>query len=663
MRAFWSRAAQSQLPGTCRCSSCISNANAIVPVRRRGEAGLRGPWAFGTPTSTFLYTTLFAAGLTVDAKAKLDRNRQWDEAFAQLPVALSPLDTTSSTTSKPPSGNQSNGHPEIDEGPKDSEWAAAHRCASTEVQDSAASVGQAEGKVDATANAEDNMGFDSRMPGTPAPEWPPNTGRAMKPHNLPPQSLWAPNILRWAAIRRRHTRKKVAMQELATGLLIHELIRHSNLRRYLYSAKSRLQDLSPPILEHITSDDDAADLIHTAFVTDIERLRLTDVGKSDEEIAQARTDVDIASIPSYVQDADGDFYGICKQMNDGIRQLLQQRVQGDDKEKALAIAKICHNLLISTAPPDVQTFNTLISGLLQWRRPRLVDAVIEAFHTSKIRPNEITCEQILHHYMLQSRPKEFSRFVAQMRGVRGALMLANPSITVNEASEGRLSRVDVNKVYQKVHPTPMVFAALIDGVRKFAGFDRALDVYYEMKADGWGLPAPALIKLLGDCIRRADWEGGTYVWGEINSIKSQASSRHMAKAYHHMLSLCSVTGNTIGFNQVLNEVAKRGLDQKYIIKAAMKTTAWAQHKKDNLAPPWAADNLMIAVSGYINDAKQSDEHADGRFHEDADAEEEVADSTLSADSSPSDGKPFDPMEAWSSWLEHELGERPKDPEL
>jgi hypothetical protein len=124
-----------------------------------------------------------------------------------------------------------------------------------------------------------------------------------------------------------------------------------------------------------------------------------------------------------------------------------------------------------------------------------------------------------------------------------------------------------------------------------------------MKADGWGLAVPELTRLLGDCIRRADWEGGTYVWEEINSIKTKAKPSYVARAYHHMLSLCSVTGNTVAFNQVLNEVAKRGFDQKAIIKAAMKTTRSAQYKKDNLAPAWAADNLMIAVSGYLNEAK------------------------------------------------------------
>jgi hypothetical protein len=261
-----------------------------------------------------------------------------------------------------------------------------------------------------------------------------------------------------------------------------------------------------------------------------------------------------------------------------------------------------------------------------------------------------------------------------MRGVGNAFTLANPSITINEASSGRLVRINDQKVYQKVHPTPMVFAALIHGVLKFAGFDRALDVYYEMKADGWGLTMPALTRLLADCIRRADWEGGAYVWEEIKSIKANVKPSYVAKAYHHMLSLCSVTGNTVAFNQVLNEVAKRGFDHRSIITAAMNTTRWAKIKKYDAAPAWTADNVMIATSAYMKDVKAIDNAVDEHSPDETDFDdytftrellvEEMAAPPSKHDSAHSvQNSDADEKEVWSSWLEHEFRERPKDPEL
>jgi hypothetical protein len=590
-----------------------------------------------SPTPTFLYTTVFASGLTIAAKAKWGRSRQWEDAFSQLQEALDrpPRITKRSegpvvTTPRPVD------HTALDE-PR-----VAPR--------------------DAAVHTWEELRFDSHLPGAQAPPWPANTGRDLVPHNLPPQSLWAPDVLRWTAIRRRHTQKKLAMQELATGFLIQNLLRHADITRFLHSTRNVLDHLAPQIRLIISSSDTATEAARTAFLADMERLHVTDVNSSIECIAGTRVDVPQSSVPRYRQDVDGDFYEICKQMNHGITQLLRQREKGDHRGMALVIAKICHNLLVSTAAPDLHTFNTLIAGFTMWRRPDLVDDVIAAFFASKIRPNELVCVQILDHYSLQSRADDFTRFVAKMRGVGDALSLANPAITVNEASEERLVRVNVNKVYQKTHPTPMVFAALITGVMKFAGFDRALDVYYEMKADGWGLAIPALIRLLADCINRVDWEGGSYVWEEINSIKSKVRPSYVAKAYQHMLSLCSVTGNTVAFNQVLNEVAKRGFDQRSIINAAMRTTHSARYKEGSQAPAWVADNLMIAVSGYMKDAAPSSITSDDPPPGEPDLED-VSLSSLTAEDTSEHTKPnpVDTKEAWSSWIEHELGESPKKP--
>jgi hypothetical protein len=591
----------------------------------------------GTPTPTFLYTTLFASGLTIDAKAKWDRGRQWEAAFSRLQEAL---DSPSQTTKRSESPAVPTPRP-VDNIVFDEPRVSP---------------------LDTAAHSWEDLRFDSQMPGAQAPPWPANTGRDLVPHNLPPQSLWAPDLLRWTAMRRRHTQKKLAMQELATGFMIQNLLRHADMTRFLHSTRNALDHLSPQIRLIVSSSDTAIEAAHTAFLADMERLHVMDVNSSIECIAGTRVDVPHSSVPKYRQDADGDFYEICKQMNHGITQLLRQREKGDHRGMALTLAKICHNLLVSTAAPDLHTFNTLIAGFTLWRRPDLVDDVIAAFFACKIRPNELVCVQILNHYSLQSRPDDFTRFVARMRGVGDALSLANPAITINEASEERLVRVNGNKVYQKTHATPMVFAALITGVMKFAGFDRALDVYYEMKADGWGLAIPGLIRLLADCINRADWEGGSYVWEEINSIKIKVQSNYVAKAYQHMLSLCSVTGNTVAFNQVLNEVAKRGFDQRSIINAAMKTTHSARYKRDPQAPAWVADNLMIAVSGYMKDAAPSNNTSADLPLDETDLED-VSFPPLPVHNTSEHTKnnPVNTKGVWSSWIEHELGERSEKP--
>ncbi|KAH8731256.1 hypothetical protein GQ44DRAFT_699595 [Phaeosphaeriaceae sp. PMI808] len=675
MLTLWSRAAQN--PGTCRCISSVSNVPAMAA--RRGHTCLPRCWALGTPTSTFFYTTIFAAGLAMDAKAKVDRNRQWDDAFSQLREALDhPLNPTSTQQkaerTKKSAEPQTYGPQEPGGSPQDSDWDTVRRLASTDLGDELALHDWEVSRLDSAAQTWADLGFDSRMPGAQVLAWPANTGRDLIPYHLPPQSLWAPDSLRWKAMRRRHSHKKLAMQEMVTGLLIHNLIRHADLARTLTKADDLLSRLSPEIRHILSYTEEQASTVRADFLQDMERLHRVHASSPVEMINRARMLVTQTAAPSYFQDADGDFYDICKQMNESIKQLVQNCGKGDEREKGVVIAKICHNLLVSTASPDLHTFNILISGFTLWRRARLVDDVIAALFASKTRPNELLCRQILDHYTMQSRPEDFTRFVAKMRGVGDALTLASPTININEAGQERLIRVNAEKIYQKVYPTPMVFGSLINGVLKFAGFDRALDVYYEMKADGWGLTIPGLTRLLADCVRRADWQSGIYVWEEINSIKAKVKPSYVAKAYHHMLSLCSVTGNTVAFNQILNEVAKRGFDQKNILNAALKTTRWAQHKRNNLAPAWAADNLMIAVSGYANDASPFNKMVDDYLPDDV--ELGAGDSTQpSSEGSPAmqnqehntedmkERTPIDPMEAWSAWVEHEVGERPKDPKL
>ncbi|KAF1834219.1 hypothetical protein BDW02DRAFT_344314 [Decorospora gaudefroyi] len=662
MRAIWSRAASN--PGTCRCTSCVSNTAA--GARRGGRTALRGPWRFGTPTSTFVYTTIFAAGLATDARAKAARNREWEQAFARLNEAADrppPEQEASEQDAKEVAAATERVHESLSlaDLPSDLDWDVIHRIVGMElVEDDETLQTQAlQSQIRDYAELDcEDLSFDSRFPGDPLLEWPVNTGPALARYNLPPQSLWAPDELRLAAMRRRFTWKKLAMQNLSAGLLIHELLHRAHVAIWSKTAREELQNLAPQIQQVIAMTEDQGEHARLDILEAIENLRSTPLDDSSPfEGSDSEILVDHPAIPSYHQDADGDFYAITAQLNRGLKQLLSLDNRRANHRQAVAIAKICHNILISSAPPDLQTYNTLLAGFQRWRRPALVDSVIAAFYVHKIRPNEFTCREILNYYAARNLPDDFSSFVAKMRGVGEALMLANPSITVNEASQGRVVRNDQNKLYQKVHPTPMVFDALISGVRRFAGFDRALDIYYEMKADGWGLDVGGLTKLLGSCIRRADWEGGLYVWQEINSIKSKAKSSDMAKAYNHMLSLCSVTGNTAAFNQILNELVKRGYNSKIIIDGAKRTTRSLQ-KKEYVAPAWMADNVLIALSDYIHDVKPSDS---GDAQSVMTGEEEMFSQNAPDITEDDEPAPTDENEAWAAWLEHEFGERPKDP--
>lgn len=485
-------------------------------------------------------------------------------------------------------------------------------------------------------------------------DWPSSTGiNPGKRYNLPPQSLWALEQVRLKAMRTRQTRKKLAIQEISICLMIHHLLAQANA--HLIS-EDDFTLLSPHIRSVALFTSHESQSWVRRIRTDIKSLEVTKIEEWPEDESKVRMSPGLPAEPGYMQDKDGDFHHIARQLNLAIRKIFDdyQDKRTKPDESAVAVAKICHNLLVSSAAPDLQTFNILLTGFQKWKRPDLIDTVIHALDNCKIRPNEITCAAILDQYTETQRPDHFSRFVAKMRGANSHLMLAHPDVTVNEASQGRLIRTSETKVFQKVYPTPMVFHSLMRGVLAFAGFDRAMDIYYEMKADGWGLDVSGLSRFLDDCVQRGDWAGGLAVWEEIASIPGRVRPALLTKAYAQFLTLCSVAQKPAAFNSVLNDVVQRGYDRKAILREVRARTYAARREKGYLAPAWTADNLLIAVSEYMKEEGKGGE-VDGKA-ETAELFEEMGAMRDPGEGRGEEDTAVNTEGAWDAWLEYELGD-------
>lgn len=537
--------------------------------------------------------------------------------------------------------------------PEGLDWDAVHRVAGTELtEDQVFQKRQSEVDIeDISKQMWKLLAFDSRYPGAEALEWPVNTGEVLIRYNLPPQSLWSTDEMRRKALSSRQTWKKQIIQELSIGYLIHALLSPvASLSDQL--PEDGLQSLSQSIHTICKLGPLENNRRRSEILKSMTSIQDQPVDASFAEISRAKRVTRGPGIPQYFQDEDGDYYHICQQMNLAIRQILfgEQNSPIDGNQVSLTLAKVCHNLLVSSSAPDVHTFNILISGLTRWRLSDLVDRVISAFTDCKIRPNEITCVAILDHYLQCNRPEDFSKFVAKMRGVhRGGLMLAKPTITVNERGAKRLIRVSQEKVIQKVYPTPLVFNTLMHGALKFAGCARALDIYYEMKEDGWGLDITGLGHFLDDCISQADWNNGIYIWNEILSIMNKIKPAQKEMAYSKMLSLCSVTGNTAAFNQLLKEVVDQGLNRRFIVKSALVTAQKLHDQPSSMVPPWSADNVLFAIGDYMEDVMEKEDLA----KEPVDFEQNYPPQEGSETAKPPSKEPD---VAWPSWIQQELTE-------
>jgi hypothetical protein len=270
---------------------------------------------------------------------------------------------------------------------------------------------------------------------------------------------------------------------------------------------------------------------------------------------RSETDVPLCE---YRQDDEGEFHKTTHELNSCLRELFDLGRRRELPQPAV-LAKVYHNLSLSSAPPNVDTFNTLIAGLSDIGTKRLVEDCINAFRATQIRTNEISLASILNYYAITNNQEQFQHWVLLMRGEYGGLSTANPNLTITAASRGRLIRVK-NKVIQMPSPTPMVFNALIKGVVKFSGLEAALEVCAAMKDEGWGLSMSGLQPILKDCAERKEWEAGLRVWKLILTLKSEAPVRKSMgwKPQHvdlptfvSMLNLCSQCGQRAAYEHVM----------------------------------------------------------------------------------------------------------------
>ncbi|KAF2739902.1 hypothetical protein EJ04DRAFT_508354 [Polyplosphaeria fusca] len=638
MQTLWSRAAR--IPGTCKCFSCLSNTTSALARRTRPTA-VKGAWAFGTPTSTFVYTVIFAAGLAIDGGAKRNRTKQWDDAFAALNEEMAKAAQRRKENMARSAGKEAtvDNITPADEVILDSDnsqlvhdsctncdpiqrveaqlnrldWDKIQRAVGTELVVSPRVDIPPETFVPAYQVEDDLcrlLQYDSRFPSTQKLEWSANTGRALDRSKLPPQSLWSLDQARDRALRKRLSWKKLAYQEVAIALLVHRLLHRAfftPMGKHHYIPNDVFNLLSTPVKTILSLSVIAFEQIEQQLLDYFRSIMNTYGTASGEEIARLKMESrDIRTvIPKYHQDDDGDFYATTAEMNAAIKHVVSQHKERPNAlEISLIVAKVCHNLLVSSAPPDVQTFNILITAFGGWDLRWFTHTVVVASFRCHIRPNEITCAAILNHYIKTRDPNGFVKYIEKMRGMkRKAVMLAHPRTKMPEEF---LVREKERKVILKVHSSPLVFKVLMYGVLKFAGFERAMDVYSDMKTEGWGLDVLGLEKFLTNCVYRADWEGGQLIWLEICSIATRSKKAHVERAFATMLSLCSVCGKKKASDQLVRETEERKLLTLRILEYATQTTRVAKHMTEkqrqlNGLAGYAAEDVLDAFAGYRTD--------------------------------------------------------------
>ncbi|TID21626.1 hypothetical protein E2P81_ATG04896 [Venturia nashicola] len=574
---------------SCRCPSCLTTKHKLV---RRVSTAIATVRTRPKTSSTFLYSAIFAAATVTDGYFKRQRRARWDDAIskahAQLETSqraiqdyqdhlLEKSDASSREIQDYPDHLLEKSYApsrEEDFLKKSDESSREEDLLKESDESSRAQEVNAEKREDVAHPGGPHghfMDFENVIryapkPGAPIPPYLPTTEPLYYPspwgaEYSAPQSLWSGEYQRMKAYARIWTKKKISKAELASARLAVEMIMAIELESI---SRINLGILPQAVREIAYLSRAEQNQLLADLKVDLEATNTLEPWEGRRGATAGMT------VPQYEQREDKSHYPIVEELNESILGLLRAYKTQEIGFVALVI-KIVHNLLVSSAPPDLQTVNLLLLGFhgpgdLIHTRSQITGAVIHFCFTVRVRPNEVTCSAILACYIDQNKPTEFANFIGLMRaadGTRG-LMLAKPDIKITEASQGRLVQHDQlkRKVFQGVSPSSLVFWQVIRGVLKFSGLQNAIEICKNFGKLAWGLDRLCLFELLRQCVKEEDWESGRWVWDQVE-IFNQRHHKGLASIVGMMLALCLKCNERHMFDKIFSNA----LHHKYNIKA------------------------------------------------------------------------------------------------
>ncbi|KAK0311477.1 hypothetical protein LTR01_003473 [Friedmanniomyces endolithicus] len=537
MHTLWTRVAQTRVHGLGR--------------RATASATQRIPKYL--TSSTLFYSGIFAAAATWDAGAKKQRREQWDRAIADVKQEL--------------------GRAQED---------VAQEAHHTRSKDDAHA---AHTTIPLTPDA-----FEDIAPQKYRSLWPTNTGPELMVHRLPPESIYATGDRKSRSELRRWSPKKLETVMLSVDALQLQIFLELQRSRTRNGRQAASAAVPLEYRDKMFLPTPELKVCLYGKMEDLDRITET-----DPDLTGWKRSPDDIPLSSYHQDGNGMFHDTTRLLNSCLQDLFRKQGHQTDTVPAL-LAKIAYNLSISSAPPNIETYNTLLLGLSKVKQYPLVDRIIGSMRKTHMRPNEVTNAAVLSHFTTTNNAAGFVTRVELMRGKYCGLALARPDIHINEAGAARLRRVEregkEDKVIQLPYPTPKVFDALIRGVMKFSGFDTARSICKGMGHEGWGLCLSGLTPLLEHCADYGDWTSGLAIWGQIQALRLRSLQRHADRrgesekvpmtAFAAMIRLCSKAGQKGVFEEIWAQALRadagsaRALVQLVKAQNEAAARAWAE---------------------------------------------------------------------------------------
>jgi hypothetical protein len=185
------------------------------------------------------------------------------------------------------------------------------------------------------------------------------------------------------------------------------------------------------------------------------------------------------------------------------------------KEK---VGRVCYNLLISVYPPDMHTFNHLITAFDRHSGYRHFSesVVFTFFYRSKLLPTPCTYAAILHHYKVTGNHSRFLRAIACIAGLDERTGAKYKRRHIGEL-EGNVPlqrwALDTRKrtageefVWEHAPLNRLMVEEILSGLLRFHMFDHAASFFTSCMRAGVYVGSRIVKQLLDECLVALDWK-------------------------------------------------------------------------------------------------------------------------------------------------------------
>jgi hypothetical protein len=190
----------------------------------------------------------------------------------------------------------------------------------------------------------------------------------------------------------------------------------------------------------------------------------------------------------------------------------------------LMVAKICYNLLISAAPPSINTYNIMLIHFTRLQQHHLAQAVVDSFfEDSRFRPTSSTVAAILDHYASIRDMSGFASVIQRMRGTDSDMRIRREHFSGLVDPKVQSWAQQWNVIHRngfliaKMPRNALVFKSLILGSLRVFGIRRAVIFFKAALREGCHVTVDLFIRIAQVCLNKHNKEAAAALLSAIIS--------------------------------------------------------------------------------------------------------------------------------------------------